>query len=303
MDDKKKGRRKFIKEFSLFTFSTTVLSLESHNSYTDHIRFGLTTDSHYANRDVVGTRYYRDSLQKMQEFVETMNDARVDFVVHLGDLKDEAPDKSQESTIQFLKEIEAVYAKFNGPRYHCIGNHDVDSINKAQFLSLIENTGIPKQKSYYSFDIKGFHFIVLDANYHRNGLDHFYKEGANWEDTNITSKQIRWLKQDLKTHDKPTIIFCHHPLFEFFRDDHKYHVNNYKELQEIIHSSSKTIAVFQGHVHEERFKKINGVHYVTQLGMVDYQGLENNSFALVEIKENTLSIKGYKRTSSMEKTI
>ena len=32
----------------------------------------------------------------------------------------------------------------SGPRYHCVGNHDVDSITKQQFLENIENTGIPK---------------------------------------------------------------------------------------------------------------------------------------------------------------
>jgi len=35
--------------------------------------------------------------------------------------------------------------------------------------------------------------------------------------------------------------------------------------------------------------------------MVDYQGLRNNSFALIEIGNGKIHIKGYKRTSSSEK--
>ncbi|MEL6977019.1 MAG: hypothetical protein AAGL29_16795 [Bacteroidota bacterium] len=188
-----------------------------------------------------------------------------------------------------------------GPRYHCIGNHDVDSIRKEQFLANIENTGISEQKSYYSFNNKGFHFVVLDANYDRNGVNHFFKEGADWQDTNITPEQMAWLQNDLAQNSYPVLVFCHHPLFEYFRDGHKYHVNNYKDIQEILEKDQRTIAVFQGHVHEERFKEINGIHYITQLGMVDYQGISNNSFAMVEIQENKIIVEGYKRASSFEK--
>ena len=297
------GRRKFVKDFSFFTVSSVILPFQSLNTVSDNIRFGLATDSHYADRNPSGTRFYRNSLEKMGEFVNVMNDdSKVDFVIHLGDFKDEAPDKKEEDTLRFLEEIEGVYAEFSGPRYHCIGNHDVDSINKEQFLSIIENTGISKKRSFYSFDIKGFHFVVLDANYDRNGISHFYKDGADWEDTNITSEQIDWLKQDLEMSNSPTVIFCHHPLFEYYSYGHKYHVNNFKEIQEIVSSNQNTISVFQGHVHAEKFERIGEVHYVTQLGMVDYQGLNNNSFALIEIGEGKIHINGYKRTSSWEKS-
>ncbi len=299
---KKIGRRKFVNDISLFTVSSIMLPFQALSLNSDTIRFGLATDSHYAERSPSGTRYYKQSLKKMREFVQEMNDSKVDFLIHLGDFKDEAPDKKEEDTLRFLKEIEQVYSEFNGPRYHCIGNHDVDSITKKQFLSVIENTGISKDQSYYSFDSKGFHFVVLDANYDKKGIDQFYKEGADWQDPNIPAAQVDWLKQDLKMNNLPTIIFCHHPLFKYFRKGNKFHVNNFKEIQEIINSDSNTISVFQGHVHQEKFKKIDGVHYVTQLGMVDYEGLENNSFALVEIGGNKIRINGYKRTSSRRKS-
>lgn len=296
------GRRKFVNDISLFTVSSIILPFRPSHLTLDKIRFGLTTDSHYAIRGTSGTRFYKESLEKMRAFVQEMNHAKVDFVIHLGDLKDEAPDKKEEDTLRFLNEIEQVYAEFKGPRYHCIGNHDVDSISKEQFLSVVENTGIPKNKSYYSFDKNGFHFVVLDANYDRNGVNHFYKNGADWEDTNITPEQIDWLRQDLRMNNLPVIIFCHHPLFKYFRDGKKYHVNNFEEIQEIINSTQNTIAVFQGHVHEEKFKRIAGVHFVTQLGMVDYQGLNNNSFALVEIGAGKIQINGYKRTTTKRKS-
>ena len=295
------GRRTFIKELSLFSISSMVLPFQSCVGDLKSVRIGIAADSHYADRNPVGKKYYRDALEKMEEFVHVMNGSNVDFVLHLGDFKDEAPDKKEKDTLRFLKEIEGVYAKFQGPRFHCVGNHDVDSITKHQFLSNIENTGIPSHRSYYSFDFGGYHFIVLDANYDARGISHFFKDGSNWQDPNIPAEQLDWLKDDLEKNKAPTIVFCHHPLFHYHSKGYQYHVNNYKEVQKIIHSNTNCIAVFQGHVHQERFERVNGVHYVTQLAMVDYQGLENNSFSIVELANGKLTINGYKRSSSKEK--
>ncbi|MFS4456143.1 metallophosphoesterase family protein [Maribacter sp. 2304DJ31-5] len=291
-------RRTFLKQSSLFTIATTVLPIQACLSGQQSIRFGVASDSHYADREPKGTRYYRGSLGKMQEFVETMNQEKVDFVIHLGDFKDEGPDKKETDTLNFLKDIESVYETFKGPRFHCIGNHDVDSITKAQFLAHITNTGVSKDKSYYSFDQNGFHFVVLDANRHKDGSHHFFKEGSDWQDTNLGEKQTIWLQTDLQNTNLPTIVFCHHPLFEYHGEGHKYHINNYKKVQGILEESNKVLTVFQGHVHNESHKRINGIHYITQLGMVDYEGLENNSFSIVEINGNELKINGYKRTTT-----
>jgi len=260
--------------------------------------FGLVTDSHYAEREPAGTRYYRQSLEKMEEFIEVMNASNVDFIIHLGDFKDEAPEKKESDTLRFLEKIESVFAGFKGPRYHCVGNHDVDSITKEQFLALTENTGIAPNKSYYAFQNKGFRFIVLDANYDRNGVDHFFKKGADWQDTNIPPDQMNWLLDELNNHPDPTVIFCHHPFFSCYKDGYKFHINNYKEIQAAINGSGNVVAVFHGHVHQEIFKRINNVHYIVQLGMVDYEGLENNTFSLIKITDQTLEITGFKRATN-----
>ena len=40
-----------------------------------------------------------------------------------------------------------------------LGNHDLDSLSKEDFLKIVGNTGISQYSSYYSFDLKGLHFI------------------------------------------------------------------------------------------------------------------------------------------------
>ena len=68
-------------------------------------------------------------------------------------------------------------------------------------------------------------------------------------------------------------------------------------MPKLLEDSNKVLAVFQGHVHEEIHKEINGVHYITQLGMVDGNGLENNSFSIVTIDEKQIQVDGHKRAS------
>jgi alkaline phosphatase len=279
---------------------STALPLQFSRPNMGSLKFGLVTDSHYADREPAGTRYFRQALPKMEEFIEVMNRKSVDFIIHLGDFKDQDEDKRGEDTLKYLTQLESVFQKFNGPTYHCIGNHDVDSITKSQFLEHVNNTGIPKDKSYYSFDIKGFHFIVLDANYTKDGKDHFFLEGANWQDTNLPEEERDWLRRDLSETSFPTIVFCHHPLFVYDHSvyrDYKFHVNDHENIQNILSESGKVAAVFQGHVHEESYRDINGIQYITQLGLVDYEGLDNNSFSIVEIKKSKLKIKGFKRVS------
>jgi len=293
------SRRSFLWKSSLGALGTVTLNQGGFRELPlKTLRFGLAADSHYADRPPRSTRYFRQSLEKMRQFVEVMNDEKVDFVMHLGDFKDEDDNKLAEDTLEYLNAIETVYAGFQGPRYHCVGNHDVDSITKEQFLNGIENTGIDKDKSYYSFSSGNFHCIVLDANYYEDGRDHFYKLPIDFQDTHFPEQEITWLTQDLiQNQSKPTIIFCHHPLFHFIRDDKQFHVNHFEKVQGLFKDHGQVMAVFQGHVHQERFEMVHGTHYITQLGMVDYQGLENNCFSIIELDQSGIHINGYKRAS------
>lgn len=260
------------------------------------IRFGIVTDSHYADREPAGTRYYRESLAKMIEAMEEMNKLNVNFVIHLGDFKDEGSNPTEETTLLYLRKQEEAFATFKGPRYHVFGNHDADSISKQQFLDNVRNTGIVKDKSYYTFDNKGFHFVVLDADFKNDGSP-YDKGNFVWTDSFIPQEQLQWLRDDLAKTKFPVIVFVHQLLDDV--NDHDFCVKNAKQVRNVLQESKKVIAVFQGHRHEERYNKMEGIHYCTLPGMVDYSGLENNSFSLAEIyKGGDISMTGYKRAPS-----
>lgn len=258
------------------------------------LSFGIVTDAHYADEEPKGTRWYRESLAKMNECVTLMNDKKVDFLIELGDLKDQGEPTTEDTTLKYLTAIEKVYRKFKGPRYHVLGNHDVDSISKIQFLDRVENTGIAKGLTYYSFDAKGFHFVVLDANFKSDGSD--YDHGNfNWEDTNIPMWQIDWLKEDLLSTSKPVIIFVHQQLDVTGSTG----VRNAVKIREVLQESKKVLAVFQGHHHAGHYSQIEGIHYYTLKALVEGSGEKNNSYAIVDVSiENSIVVTGYRRAES-----
>ncbi|MCK4564753.1 MAG: metallophosphoesterase [Verrucomicrobia bacterium] len=258
------------------------------------LRFGIVTDAHYAVAPSRGTRHYGESMDKMAECVALMNDQKVDFLIELGDFKDEGKPASEESTLEYLKRIEAVFGKFKGPRYHVLGNHDVDSLSKEKFLDHVENTGIANESSYYSFDSKGMHFIVLDADYTSNGTD--YDHGNfNWMDTNIPDRELDWLKKDLAATSKPVITFVHQQLNV---TDQYHSIKNAEEVRRVLEESGKVLAVFQGHNHAGAYSHIEDIHYYTLKALVEGSGAENNSYAIVEVQDGRdIVVTGYRRAA------
>ena len=287
-------RREFLKTTGgvLIALSTgTLLAQEINTKNKKLISFGMLTDPHSADVASKGSRYYKESVSKMTECVEFMNDKKVDFLIELGDLKDMDDAESPESALRYLNDIESIFNKFNGPTYHVVGNHDVDCISKNQFLNRIENTGIATDASYYSFDSKSLHFIVLDANYKTDGSD-FNSGDFVWTDVNIPKKEIDWLKKDLASTSKPVIVFVH----ELLDGKGDLYVNNAKEVRHLLQKHQNVLAVFQGHHHAGDFKQIHDIYYYTLKAMVEGTGSSNSAYAIVDIYDDySITITGYRK--------
>ena len=262
------------------------------------VRFGLVTDAHYAEHAPAGTRFYRDSLLKMREAILIFNKADVDFVVELGDFKDQDTPPVPETTLGYLKRIEAEFAAFKGARYHVLGNHDMDSISKAQFQSAVSNTGIAPDRTHYAFETKGLHAIVLDANFRSDGVP--YDRGDfKWEESNVPATQLDWLKGELSAATGPVIVFVHQRLDG---SGGGMYVKNAAAVRAILEGSGKVVAALHGHDHKGGYNLLNGIHYYTLRGMVENAGFENNAYAIAELDpENNLTINGYAKAASLGK--
>jgi predicted phosphodiesterase len=255
------------------------------------LRFGLVTDIHYADVEPRGTRYYRESLAKLRECVELMNSEKVAFLCELGDFKDQADPPAEESTLRFLRDVEDVFRDFEGVRYHVLGNHDMDSISKKQFLAVTEHCS-----SYYTFTTGGIHFIVLDACFTSDGEE--YDHGRfHWTDANIPPAELEWLAADLARTPYPTITFVHQRL-DGVGDPF---VKNAEKVRTVLEESGKVLAVFQGHDHNGGYRMIGGIHYYTLKALVEGAGEQHNSYAAVEVHANgSITITGYRKAVSRE---
>ncbi|MDP8243694.1 MAG: metallophosphoesterase [Candidatus Hinthialibacter antarcticus] len=257
------------------------------------LRFGVVTDAHYCDCDPRGSRHYRESIAKMRECVEFMNEQQVEFLVELGDLKDQDDKPVEEKTLRYLTEIEAEFQRFNGPRFHVLGNHDLDSIAKPQYLERIVNSGIDRERSFYSFDQGGVHFVVLDACFTSSGAD--YDHGNfDWTDANIPPKELDWLTSDLQNAPGPCVVFVH----QLLDGEGSVFIKNAEQVRGVLEESGKVKAVFQGHHHDGQYNKINDVHYYTLKAMVEGSGEDNNSYAIVEVKPDGLLVTGYRKAVS-----
>jgi len=125
-------------------------------------RFGIITDVHYADYDTAGTRFYRDSLPKVEKATKDIIEADADFMIELGDFKDTlcpGPNGGNVSlactakTLDFLDTIEGAMSVFAKPKFHVLGNHDVDILNQSAVLAHIHNYGMSHAEGHYSFSV------------------------------------------------------------------------------------------------------------------------------------------------------
>ena len=247
------------------------------------LKIGLVTDLHYADKPPRGTRYYRETLGKLDEAAKQFESENLGLLVELGDLIDAAETVDVEKG--YLSTVNEVFAAICEKRHYVLGNHCVTTLNKDEFLS-----GVRQQASYYSFDSGGFHFVVLDACFRGDGVP-YGRKNFDWTDTNIPTAELQWLREDLHGSKTPVIVFAHQRLDV---DDH-YGVKNNADVRRILEESGRVLTVFQGHSHKNDLKEIGGIHYCTLVAMVEGTGAENNGYSVLSLqKDGTMSLTGFR---------
>lgn len=247
------------------------------------LRFGIVTDIHYADKPQNGTRYYRESLTKLREGVEQFRNAKLSFVVQLGDLVDAAKDLDTER--EWLRQALGVFRAGEIRLNSALGNHCIQTLTKAQFLNELGH-----ERGHYAFDHAGMRFIILDACYRRDGVS--YDAGNfDWKDSEIPVSQRTWLTNQLATAPGRALVFVHQRL-----DVPGVHaVNSAAEVRSILENSGKVLAVFQGHSHQNDHRDINGIDYCTMRAVIEGSGPENNGYSVVSVyADGRLAVKGFR---------
>lgn len=249
----------------------------------------MVTDLHYADKPSAGSRHYRETLAKLEEAAEQYQQAKPDCIVELGDLIDSA--ESVEAEKQYLARIHKAFAALPGDKHCVLGNHCVASLTKDEFLE-----GVGQEKSYYSFDKGGMHFVVLDACYRSDGVP-YGRNNFQWTDANLPAEQVAWLRDDLRSTRQKTIVFAHQRLDV----DNHYGIKNAAEIRRVLEDSGNVLAVFQGHSHKNDLKELGGIHYCTLVAMVEGTGPDNNGYSLMDVFDNgTIKLTGFRKQNNYE---
>lgn len=280
------SRRSFLRDGSLLLIGAAAGGLPAFgaNEERGKVRLGLLTDLHYADKPPAGTRYYRETLAKLEDAAAQFERDKPDLVVELGDFIDSADSVDIEK--KYLARIHKAFAALPGDKHYVLGNHCVTTLTKEQFLG-----GVGQKAAHYSFDVGGFHFVVLDACFRADRVPYGGVE-FDWKDANLPQEQVEWLKEDLNGTAHQTIVLAHQRL----DDKGAYSVKNAAQVRQVLEASGKVLAVFQGHSHKNDLQDIRGIHYCTLAAMIEGTGLENSGFARVDLLAGgAIRLTGFRR--------
>lgn len=260
------------------------------------VHIALFTDAHVHDVDSpVEGKVMTNYAERLAAFVDAANAWPADVAIELGDFINGAfimgPGYGDPTRIPGLLELGlASLEGLEAPMHYVLGNHDLYDLSKAEFLAAVE-----QEEAYYSFDLGGFHFVILDAEFNdpdESDFDHVFMRVK----CRIPAAEVAWLANDLAETDLPTVVFVHQPFdAEFDANAGGPPVVNNAEMQQLLSDSGVVIAVFQGHDHGNVYTEIDGIHYVTFAAMVDHtvQGPATWAQISLDLETHTISIEGF----------
>jgi len=260
------------------------------------VRVALFTDAHVHDVDSpVEGKVMTNYAERLAAFVDAANAWPADVAIELGDLVNGAfvmgPGYGDPTRIPSILELGlASLEGLEAPMHFVLGNHDLYDLSKAEFLA-----AVGQEEAYYSFDLGGFHFVILDAEFNdpdESDYDHVFMRVK----CRIPVAELEWLRNDLAQTELPTIVCIHQPIdAEFDPNAGGPPVVNNEEVRQILNDSGGVIAVFQGHDHSNVYNEIDGIHYITFAAMVDHtvQGPATWAQILLDLEARTISIEGF----------
>jgi Icc protein len=179
----------------LFISCNKLSKVDSDKQSQDQFTFAFLTDIHLLPA--------RSAPEGFMTAIDTVNKLNPDFVITGGDLVMDVMEASYDSANSLYDLYLEMVKEFKMPVYNTIGNHEhfglylrneVDTSFSEYGKRMYEHR---IGKRYYSFDHKGWHFMILDAVGITEDRDYI---------GHIDDKQIEWIKSDLQKIDKKTPI-------------------------------------------------------------------------------------------------
>ena len=233
-------------------------SAEDNQSFT----FVFMTDIHLQPE--------KNAVAGFNQAIDSVNKINPDFVITGGDLVMDVLGQSFKRADSLYKLYDKSLENFKMPVYNTLGNHEI--------FGIYEKSGIERThpeygekmfenrlgKSYYSFDHKGWHFMILNS---------VEDTGEGSYIGKVDSIQMVWIKSDLESVDKetPVLISVHIPFITSFMqilygstepNSESLVITNSKEVLELFEGHNLKL-VLQGHLHFLEDIYVGGTHFIT----------------------------------------
>jgi len=114
-----------------------------------------------------------------------------------------------------------------------VNSKNVD-VNESEYGKVLFLKAFDLENTYYSFDLNGYHFVVLDP----NNID---PEGDKGLIYGVYDEQLSWLSDDLSHTTSPVIVFLHEPTPNLV---------NMREFFDVLKTADVKM-IFSGHKHED----------------------------------------------------
>jgi Icc protein len=211
----------------------------------------------------------RNAPEGFKMAIDSANNMGADFVLTGGDMIADALEATYSRSDSLYSLYTEMIKDFKMPVYHTIGNHELCGIYRSSGVDTTlsdYNEGMYKRylgKTYYSFDHKGWHFIVLKS----------VANAGNKYRGFIDQEQIEWLKNDLAMIDRttPIILSTHIPLITTYgqitngalaQNDEELVVNNSLDVLRILYPYNLKL-VLEGHLHLIEYINLqNKIHFL-----------------------------------------
>ena len=189
----------------------------------------------------------RTGVSVFERCIAEINLLAPDLVLDVGDLIPGYKEDIRQITAMW-DEFDERVKRFRVPFVMVAGNHDIWGRDSRKIYE--QRYG----KTYFSFDHKGVHFVVLDSE--------AFDDNDNILNR-IDEEQLKWLQNDLALHHNArlTFVFLHKPFWQGPRFDQDAREHWFKRVHPIL-AKHGVSAVFAGHYHiYAKFPPVDGVHY------------------------------------------
>ncbi|MGB9673273.1 MAG: metallophosphoesterase family protein [Anaerolineales bacterium] len=239
------------------------------------LRIAHMTDFHVMPQATI-----QENVAKAFRQVQALSDP-ADFILNTGDsIMDSLKSDKDSAEEQWQTFLDLIQKEVHMPIYHAIGNHDVwgwGLPNQAIKNDPLYGKGMALQKlklaaPYYSFDLKGWHFIILDSTHLPNSSAHEPYIGQ------LDDEQFSWLEKDIQKTPKttPICIASHIPIVsacEMFDGNNEDSGNwvipaawvhiDARRFRQLFLKNPNIRVCLSGHTHQHERVDYLGVTYLT----------------------------------------